>query len=59
VPAAFYLGTHQTGWLAKAGVPLFVSDRRLRKRVTLPRAIADWAEDSGGSPDGSGVSRSR
>ena len=48
MPATFYLGTHQTGWLAKAGVPLLVSDTRLRKRVRLPRAAAPWAQDSGG-----------
>src|SRR5690349_1560064 len=42
------LGTHQPGWLAKAGVPLFVSDVRLRVYKTLPRAAAPWAVDSGG-----------
>lgn len=44
----FLLGTHQTGWLREAGVPLFVSDTRLRTRRTLPRAVAPWALDSGG-----------
>lgn len=44
----FFLGTHQPGWLAKARVPLFVSDRRLRVYKTLPRAAAPWACDSGG-----------
>lgn len=44
----FYLGTHQPGWLARLSVPLFVSDRRLRVYVTLPRAVAPWALDSGG-----------
>jgi hypothetical protein len=44
----FYLGTHQVNWLATAGVPLFVSARRLRSRVALPRAAAPWALDSGG-----------
>lgn len=44
----FYLGAHQPHWLASAGVPLFVSHRRLTGRRTLPRAIADWALDSGG-----------
>jgi len=44
----FYLGTHQPGWLNWIGVPLFVSDRRLRDYVTLPRAAAPWALDSGG-----------
>jgi hypothetical protein len=48
MPATFYLGTHQTGWLARAKVPLFVCDRRLRERTTLPRAAAPWALDSGG-----------
>lgn len=44
----FYLGTHQPGWLGRAGVALFVSDRRLRVYKTLPRAAARWALDSGG-----------
>lgn len=44
----FYVGTHQPHWLATAGVPLFVSHRRLAGRRTLPRAIRDWALDSGG-----------
>jgi hypothetical protein len=44
----FYLGTHQPHWLASAGVPLFVSHRRLVGRKTLPRAIDGWALDSGG-----------
>jgi hypothetical protein len=44
----FLLGTHQPGWLARAGVPLFVSDRRLRVYKRLPRATAPWACDSGG-----------
>jgi hypothetical protein len=35
-------------WLERAGVPLFVSHRRLAGRRTLPRAIAPWALDSGG-----------
>lgn len=42
------LGTHQPSWLATAGVPLFVSHRRLAGRRTLPRAIAPFALDSGG-----------
>lgn len=46
--ATFYLGTHQTGWLKHAKVPLMISDRRLRERVTLPRAAAPWVLDSGG-----------
>lgn len=44
----FYLGTHQTHWLALTDVPLFVSDSRLRKAVRLPRARGRWAKDSGG-----------
>jgi hypothetical protein len=44
----FFLGTHMPAWLAHAGVPLFVSDRRLRHYKTLPQANAPWAEDSGG-----------
>lgn len=44
----FYLGTHQPGWLSFAGVPLFVSAVRLRKRKGLPKAAAPWALDSGG-----------
>jgi hypothetical protein len=44
----FFLGTHQAGWLATAGVPLFVSDRRLRSYRRFPRAAASWALDSGG-----------
>lgn len=50
-PFTFYLGTHQPQWLADArfaDVPLFVSRRRLAERKTLPRALGDWALDSGG-----------
>lgn len=43
----FYLGTHQVDHLERAGVPLFVSHRRLAGRKTLPRAIAEYAVDSG------------
>jgi hypothetical protein len=46
-PITFYLGTHQPHWLI-VGVPLFVSDRRLRRYRRLPRAAAAWALDSGG-----------
>jgi hypothetical protein len=42
----FYLGSHISGWLATAGVPLFVSHRRLAGK-SLPRAAAGWAVDSG------------
>lgn len=44
----FYLGTHHPHWLERTWVPLFVSHRRLRERITLPRAVAGWALDSGG-----------
>ncbi|MFF5227475.1 hypothetical protein [Dactylosporangium sp. NPDC000521] len=48
-PTLFYLGTHQPHWLRLAlGVPLFISDRRLRAYRTLPRANGPWALDSGG-----------
>ncbi|NYI95903.1 hypothetical protein HNR12_002180 [Streptomonospora nanhaiensis] len=51
VGARFYLGTHRETWLRDErfrGVPLFISHRRLRDRRRLPRAITDWALDSGG-----------
>jgi hypothetical protein len=44
----FLLGSHQPGWLGKAGVPLFICDRRLKTYKTLPHAAAPWALDSGG-----------
>lgn len=44
----FYLGTHETSWLERLDVPLFVSHRRLAKRQRLPRARCGWALDSGG-----------
>lgn len=44
----FYLGTHHEGWLAHAGVPLFVSHRRLNTRKRMPVAAGPWALDSGG-----------
>lgn len=44
----FWLGTHETSWLAKAGVPLFVSHRRLALRKRLLVAAGPWALDSGG-----------
>jgi hypothetical protein len=46
-PTTFYLGTHQPHWL-NMGVPLFISDRRLRRYRKLPRATCAWALDSGG-----------
>lgn len=45
---AFYLGTHEPGWLKRSPVPLFVSRRRLARCVQLPRAVGPWALDSGG-----------
>src|SRR6266536_1053296 len=47
----FYLGTHETSWLAKTDVPLFVSRRRLTMRKKLPVALGTWALDSGGSTE--------
>lgn len=44
----FLLGSHQPGWLTRAGVPLMVSDRRLREYKRLPAAGVPWALDSGG-----------
>jgi hypothetical protein len=47
----FFLGTHQPHWLADErfeGVPLFISRRRLQDYRTLPRAVTDFALDSGG-----------
>jgi hypothetical protein len=44
----FYLGTHETSWLGRTTVPLFISHGRLRKRKTFPRARGPWALDSGG-----------
>jgi hypothetical protein len=44
----FWLGTHETSWLARLDVPLFISHRRLSLRKRLPQARAAWALDSGG-----------
>lgn len=44
----FFLGTHETHWLGRTDVPLFVSHRRLAKRKSLPVALGPWALDSGG-----------
>jgi hypothetical protein len=46
----FYLGTHLPHWLAlpDVAVPLFISDRRLRRYRRLPSATTAWALDSGG-----------
>ena len=44
----FYLGSHFPAWLARVEVPLFISDVRIRDRKTFPRALTEWALDSGG-----------
>lgn len=44
----FYLGTAEAHWLGTIDVPLFVSRSRLFKRKTFPRAVNQWALDSGG-----------
>lgn len=44
----FFLGTHESHWLRRAGVPLFVSRRRLARIKRHRPAIAPWAMDSGG-----------
>lgn len=45
----FFLGIHQPIWLTRVhDVPLLVSHRRLGHRRTLPRAVTEWALDSGG-----------
>jgi hypothetical protein len=44
-----FLGCHQPAWLSRAGVPLFVSHRRLvgRNLDRMPRANCSFAVDSG------------
>ena len=43
-----YTGASEPSWIGHAGVPLFVSHRRLaRLRRSLPKAVAPWALDSG------------
>lgn len=47
----FLLGVPEPGWLARdelAGIPVFVSHTRLRRRVNLPRAKMPVSIDSGG-----------
>lgn len=44
----FWLGTHRPNWLELTSVPLFVSNRTLSPRRSLPRARGPWALDSGG-----------
>lgn len=44
----FFLGSHIVAWLARSDVPLFISRRKLEGRKSFPRALVDWALDSGG-----------
>lgn len=44
----FYLGVHEPAWMPRSNVRLFVSHRRLTRRVKYPRAKTQWALDSGG-----------
>lgn len=44
----FFLGVSEPAWLARSTVPLFVSHRRLARRVRMPVATCRWALDSGG-----------
>lgn len=44
----FYLGTNKDAWLKYTAEPLFISNRTLAKRKTLPQALGPWALDSGG-----------
>lgn len=43
----FFLGTHETSWLGRTNVPLFISHHRLLRRKAMPRALGPWALDSG------------
>jgi hypothetical protein len=43
----FYLGSARPGWLGETNASLFVSHQTLGPRVSLPRARAPWALDSG------------
>jgi hypothetical protein len=43
----FLLGCPEPAWLTLSPVPLFVSHRRLQRRVALPRAACSWSLDSG------------
>lgn len=44
----FFLGCPEPAWLERTDVPLFVSHRRLARRVRYPKARGPWALDSGG-----------
>lgn len=55
----FFLGTHETSWLARLDVPLFVSHVRLKRRKSFKRAACDWALDSGAFSEVKGHGRFR
>jgi hypothetical protein len=44
----YFIGTHKPHWLTLSHLPLFISNRTLATRKRLPRAVCDWALDSGG-----------
>lgn len=45
----FILGVDASSeWIRTAGVPLFISDRRLKPKKKLPKAGSEWCLDSGG-----------
>lgn len=44
----FYLGTCEPSWLSRTDVPLFLSDRRMRRYKKVHKARGPWALDSGG-----------
>lgn len=47
-PPIFRLGTHQLGWLWRVEIPLFISDRQLRRYRSLrPATTGTWVLDSG------------
>jgi hypothetical protein len=43
----FYLGVDRPAWLARLGIPLFVSYRALTHQQTVRPAVDRWAMDSG------------
>lgn len=43
----FYVGTNEPCWLRRERFPLFVSQIRLARYKKMPRAVTDWALDSG------------
>jgi hypothetical protein len=44
----FFLGTHETSWMKKTEIPLFISRRRLARTKNAPQAQGPWSLDSGG-----------